>query len=68
MQRTLSPSRLRVDLRAYHFEGFFTTGRGFAQGCGKPNHGENEHVRDDNHDHEFNDEDRDWKSRHHHDE
>ena len=47
-----------------------TAGRGTAQGCGRPDHGDDcEHHDDHNHDHddEDDDEDRDWKRKHDHD-
>jgi hypothetical protein len=41
-----------------------TAGRGFARGCVEPDHGDDNHAGDDNHDHKVDDGDRDWRERH----
>lgn len=41
-----------------------TAGRGFARGCVEPDHGDDHHGGDDNHDHKVDDGDRDWRERH----
>ena len=41
-----------------------SVGRGFAQGCGKPDEDDVDMPGDDNHDRNVNDDDRNWKSRH----
>ena len=43
-----------------------TAGRGFARGCSEPDHGDDSHVGDDNHDHKVDDGDNDWRGRHNH--
>lgn len=42
-----------------------TAGRGFARGCVDADHGDDHHDGDDNHDHKYDDGDRDWRERHH---
>ena len=40
-----------------------TAGRGFARGCVEPDHDDDHHDGDDNHDHKVDDGDRDWRER-----
>jgi hypothetical protein len=41
-----------------------SVGRGFAKGCAAPDHADDDHDGDDNHDHCVDDGDRDWHKRH----